>query len=107
MGGRGESDTTSKRDDRQLDSGTFLDLEQRVRPGRYKAERVEEALQKTINTPDKENAWYMAGLMLSMNDADPDFAALKIGDFLLGGGTLSSRHSMHIRWERKQERPVQ
>ena len=27
----------------------------------------------------------------TITDADPDYAALEVGDFLFGGGTLSSR----------------
>jgi zinc protease len=39
----------------------------------------------------------MAGLSFPMMDSDPDFAALRIGNFMLGGGTLSSRLGNRIR----------
>jgi len=40
---------------------------------------------KDINTPDKENAIYLAGETLPMTDTDPDFPALRIGNYVLGG----------------------
>ena len=52
---------------------------------------------KTIKTPDKANAMFMAGMNLKMNDIDPDFAALYMGNEILGGGALSSRLADRIR----------
>ncbi len=48
---------------------------------------------KTISlaTPDKANAFFMAGLPVEVADTDPDYAALTLGNFLLGGAPLSSR----------------
>lgn len=51
----------------------------------------------TILTPDKANAFWMAGMMLAMKDTDPDNAALEVGDFLFGGGSLSSRLGNRVR----------
>jgi zinc protease len=51
----------------------------------------------SILTPDKANANYAAGLTIAMNDQDPDYAALLIGNFILGGGSLSSRLGDRIR----------
>src|SRR5262249_48219390 len=51
----------------------------------------------TINTPEKKNAVYVAGHMIAMTDTDPDYAALEIGNFLFGGGTLSSRLGNRVR----------
>lgn len=51
----------------------------------------------TINTPDKKNAVYVSGHMIAMTDTDPDFAALEVGNFLFGGGTLSSRLGNRVR----------
>ena len=51
----------------------------------------------TINTPDKANATYSAGLMLPLRDDDPDYAALVLGNYILGSGTLSSRLGVRIR----------
>ena len=50
-----------------------------------------------IVTPDKANAVFLAGLSLEMNEDHPDHAALQLGNFILGGGTLSSRLGDRIR----------
>ena len=50
-----------------------------------------------ILTPDKANAVFLAGLSFPLTDADPDYPALRLGNFLLGGGTLSSRLGDRIR----------
>ncbi len=59
-------------------------------PG-VKGERIE------IVTPDKANAVYVAAQSLARDDADPDYAALEIGDYLFGGGPLSSRLANRVR----------
>jgi zinc protease len=51
----------------------------------------------TIDTPDKANATFTAGLLFPMRDDDPDYPALLIGNYILGGGTLSSRLGNRIR----------
>jgi zinc protease len=50
-----------------------------------------------IDTPDKANALYVAGLSLELNDADPEYAPLTVGNFLLGASPLSSRISNRVR----------
>jgi zinc protease len=50
-----------------------------------------------IVTPDKANAVYVAGEAFAMKDSDPDYPALMIGNFVLGGGTLSSRLGDRVR----------
>jgi zinc protease len=50
-----------------------------------------------IDTPDKENAIYIAGLAMPMNDSDPDYAAMVIGDFIFGGSSLASRLGDRVR----------
>lgn len=52
---------------------------------------------ENILTPDKANATYFAALTLPMRDDHPDFAALLMGDFILGGGSLSSRLGDRVR----------
>ena len=52
---------------------------------------------ETIPTPDKANASYFAGLTLEMKDSDPDYPALVAGNFILGGGVLSSRIADRLR----------
>jgi len=53
--------------------------------------------QHNINTPDKANATYHAGLTMPVGDDHPDYAALVIGNFILGGGSLSSRLGDRLR----------
>jgi zinc protease len=55
------------------------------------------ASEHTINTPDKANATFTAGLLFPMRDDDPDYPALLMGNYILGGGTLSSRLGNRIR----------
>lgn len=50
-----------------------------------------------IETPDKANAFYMAGHNLAMTDMDPDFVPLEVANFVFGGGTLSSRLGDRVR----------
>jgi zinc protease len=52
---------------------------------------------EVIVTPDKANAVYMAGLAFRLKETDPEYAALRVGNFLFGGGTLSSRLGNRIR----------
>ena len=52
---------------------------------------------ESLRTPDKANATFTAGLALAMEEAHPEFAALRLGNFILGGGTLSSRLGNRIR----------
>jgi zinc protease len=54
-------------------------------------------LREDIVTPDKANAEYLAGLSFSLSDSDPDYAALRIGNLIFGGSTLSSRLGDRIR----------
>ena len=53
--------------------------------------------QETIATPDKANAFYVAGLMFPLRDDAPDYPALVIGNYILGSGALSSRLGDRIR----------
>ncbi len=50
-----------------------------------------------IVTPDKANAVFLAGLSFNMTDESPSNIPLQIGNFILGGGTLSSRLGDRIR----------
>lgn len=50
-----------------------------------------------IDTPDKENAVYMAGEAMPLKDSDRDYPAMVIGDFILGGSTLASRLGDRVR----------
>ena len=52
-----------------------------------------------IETPDKANAVMVAGMNLEMRDDHPDYPALVLGNYMLGGGFLSSRLATRIRRE--------
>src|SRR5204863_579375 len=54
-------------------------------------------LTENILTPDKADATFRAGLAFAMKETDAEFAALRLGNFILGGGTLSSRLGNRIR----------
>jgi zinc protease len=70
-------------------------------PARF--ERVKYGFQKippvnqTIETPDKQNAVFIAATRLHIGDKDPDYPALVIGNYMLGGGFLNSRLATRIR----------
>jgi zinc protease len=55
-----------------------------------------EPVDRTIETPDKANAVYRAGLNLRLRDDHPDFPALVLGNYLLGG-TSDARLPRRIR----------
>ncbi|QDT64477.1 Protease 3 precursor [Calycomorphotria hydatis] len=52
---------------------------------------------EVIQTPDKKNAVYFEATTIPMDDTDSDYAALVIGDYILGGGALSSRLGDRVR----------
>jgi zinc protease len=69
-----------------------------------KFERVERTSKKGLEgskgdilTPDKANAVFLTGLSFAMNEDSKDDIPLEIGNFILGGGTLSSRLGDRIR----------
>jgi len=52
---------------------------------------------QSIQTPDKANAMMVASLNLPLRDDDPDYPALLLGNYMLGGGFLNSRLATRIR----------
>jgi len=58
-------------------------------PGGYT--RLVSAYQKTepanlkIETPDKQNASFLAGMQIRITDEDPDYAAMELANYMLGG----------------------
>jgi zinc protease len=70
-------------------------------PSHY--ERIQYGFQKiapvnqSIETPDKKNAVFIAVTRLHISDKDPDYPALVIGNYMLGGGFLNSRLATRIR----------
>ena len=53
--------------------------------------------EQKINTPDKANATYVAGLLFPMRDDDADYPAVLMGNYIFGGGSLSSRLATRVR----------
>ncbi len=51
----------------------------------------------SIETPDKANAYFIAGLEFKMRDDNADWPALVLGNYLLGGSGLKSRLNARIR----------
>ena len=52
---------------------------------------------ESFEAPDKANAFFIAGMNLSLRDDDPDYPALVLGNYMLGGGFLNSRLATRIR----------
>ncbi len=50
-----------------------------------------------IETPDKTNAIFIAGLNVNMRDDHADWPAVELANYMLGGGFLSSRLGTRIR----------
>ena len=55
------------------------------------------AINQSFETPDKANANFSAGLSIAIRDDDPDYPALVLGNYMLGGGFLNSRLASRIR----------
>jgi len=55
------------------------------------------ATTRRVNTPDKANATLLAGQNLALRDDDPDYPALVMANYMLGGGFLNSRLAVRIR----------
>ena len=66
---------------------------ERVKTGFAKVAPVNQS----IETPDKANAVFFAGLRLNVSDQDPDYAGLVLGNYMLGGGFMNSRLATRIR----------
>jgi zinc protease len=52
---------------------------------------------KSFETPDKANAFFLAGENLKVRDDDADYPALLLGNYVFGGGFLNSRLATRIR----------
>jgi len=55
------------------------------------------AKNETFKTPDKAQAFFVAGHNLNLRDDDPDYPALVLGNYMLGGGSLDARLLTRIR----------
>jgi zinc protease len=56
---------------------------------RYEPNLKAPAGTENILTPDKESAYYYAGYQFKLTDTAPDYLALRLGNYILGGGTDS------------------
>jgi zinc protease len=54
------------------------------------------SINRNLDTPDKANAVFQAALNLQLRDQDPDYPALALGNYLLGGSS-DARLSRRIR----------
>ena len=52
---------------------------------------------RELDTPDKANAVFYAGMLLPISDEHPDYPALVLGNYILGAGSLSSRLGDRVR----------
>jgi zinc protease len=52
---------------------------------------------ESFATPDKANAVVMAAVTMEISEFDPDYPALVLGNYMLGGGFLNSRLATRIR----------
>jgi zinc protease len=55
------------------------------------------AANQNIETPDKANAVFVAGIPFAMQDNDVDYPAMVLGNYMMGGGFLNSRLATRIR----------
>ncbi len=56
------------------------------------------AINKTIETPDKEDAVFSAQMLIEMHEDDPAFPALSLANYIFGGGAaLNARLAKRIR----------
>jgi zinc protease len=58
--------------------------------------KIEPSNQK-IETPDKQMAMFLIGGRVKLTDDDPDFAAMTLANYMVGGGSLSNRLFKRIR----------
>ncbi len=55
------------------------------------------SVNQALPAPDKANAIFLAGFNLKLRDDHPDYPALLLGNYMLGGGFLNSRLASRIR----------
>jgi zinc protease len=56
-----------------------------------------QTINESIEAPDKANAFFVVNYQFEMRDDHPDYPALVLGNFMLGGGFLNSRLATRIR----------
>ncbi|MCW5970536.1 MAG: insulinase family protein [Blastocatellales bacterium] len=99
--GRGEMAVVGDFDDKQLSqlaNEVFGGWSNRTPFARIPSPyRDVQAINNSIETPDKANAFFVAAMNMKMRDDDPDFPAMVLGNYMLGGGFLNSRLAVRIR----------
>ena len=50
-----------------------------------------ETINQSFETPDKANAFFVGAFNFEFRDDNPDYPALVLGNYMLGGGFLNSR----------------
>ncbi len=48
-----------------------------------------EPIDRKMESPDKQNALWIAGMKVKMNDSDPDYPAMLLANYILGGSPAS------------------
>jgi zinc protease len=101
-GGTGELSVVGDFDDQALEAQVKELLGGWKAPKAY--ERIPERtkldaapLNAKLETPDKAQAFFMASLPMAMKESDPDYPALVLGNYLLGGGAINSRIANRLR----------
>ena len=56
-----------------------------------------ETINQSFETPDKPNAFFVSAYNFEFRDDHPDYPALVLGNYMLGGGFLNSRLATRIR----------
>jgi zinc protease len=56
-----------------------------------------QTINQSFETPDKANAFFVAAYNFEFRDDHPDYPALVLGNYMLGGGFLNSRLATRIR----------
>ena len=54
-------------------------------------------INRSLEAPDKANAFFVARMNVKIRDDNPDYPALTLGNYMLGGGFLNSRLAVRIR----------
>ncbi|HJW72141.1 MAG TPA: pitrilysin family protein, partial [Geothrix sp.] len=92
----GDFDATAVQGQVQQLLGTWKATEPFVRmPQLLKADLKPQS--DKIETPEKAQAFFIAAEPMAMKDSDPDYPAMLLGNYLLGGGALNSRIANRLR----------
>ncbi|WP_164675087.1 M16 family metallopeptidase [Anditalea andensis] len=58
---------------------------------------IVQSINESIETPDKANAFFISSYNMELDDSHEDYAALVLGNYMLGGGFLNSCLATRIR----------